>query len=94
MSARITPYRFDPARLEQVLRLTDEQLLPALRQRPGFRHYFGTGDRATGRGYVITIWETAEQADGLREALGAVVAQFQALGLELEAVQTLCSFSY
>ena len=88
MYARISPYRFDPVREEQLQRLTDEQLIPAIRQLPGFRHYFGTIDRATGRGYAITVWETAEHADGLREALSDVIAEFTRAGLELEAAQT------
>jgi hypothetical protein len=85
MYLRIVPFRYDPAREAEVLRLTEEQALPAFRRLPGFRHYFGAGDRAAGRGYTITIWDTAEQAEGLRSALGALVAQFQALGVQFEA---------
>ena len=85
MHIRITPVRFNPAREEEVLRLTTEQLLPALRALPGFQHYFGTADRGTpGRGYVITMWDTAEQAEGLRAALSILVAQMQNIGVGLE----------
>ena len=87
MYARIPPFRFDPAREAEVLRVTEEQALPAFRRLPGFRHSFGTGDRATGRGYSLTLWDTAEQAAGLRGALGDLVAQFQALGVQFEPAE-------
>ena len=85
MYARITPIRADPARAEEAARFFEEQGLPALRRLPGFRHYLGTGDRATGRGYAITLWDTAEQAAGLRDALAALGPRLQALGLQFEA---------
>ena len=85
MYARITHYSVDPSRFEEVRRFTEEQLIPAFRRLPGFRHYFGTGDRATGRGYAVTLWDTADQAQALRSALGELVAQIQALGLQLDA---------
>jgi Antibiotic biosynthesis monooxygenase len=87
MYARITPMRFDPAREVEVLRLAEEQTLPVTRRLPGFRHYFATGDRATGRGYTITVWDTAEQAEAYRSALGDLVAQFQALGVHFEPAE-------
>ena len=88
MYARITPTRVDPAREAEVVRLAEDRLSPALQRLPGFRHYFVTLDRdAPGRGYTITVWDTREQAKGLREALSGVIAEFRALGVELEASQ-------
>ncbi len=88
MYIRVTPLRFDPAREDDIIQLTTEQLIPALRQAPGFRHYFGTADRGTpGRGFVITVWEMAQQAEGLRTVFSGLIGQFQALGLELETSQ-------
>ena len=89
MYVRITPTRItDLAREAEITRLAEEQLIPALRQVPGFQHYFATINRTgTGPSYTITVWETQAQADGLRDALGNVIGQFQALGVELEASQ-------
>src|SRR5262245_45100815 len=89
MHARITPVRFDPARVEEVVRFTEERVIPVARRLPGFRHYLATGDRAAGRGYAITLWDTADQAEAFRSALGELVAQLQALGVQLEAAEVL-----
>jgi hypothetical protein len=86
MYVRVTPVRFDPAREEEIVRLTRERLVPAARLTPGFQHYFGTADRAhPGRGYVITVWDTAEQADRAREVLGGAIGPILALGVDLGA---------
>ena len=85
MYARRTPYRVDPARFEEVHRFTEERLIPAFRRLPGFRHYFVIGDRTTGGGYSLTILDTADQANAVRDALGDLVPQLQALGLQLDA---------
>ena len=88
MYARITPTRVDPAREADAARLAEDRLIPALRQLPGFQHYFVTLDRgAPGRGYTITVWDTREQAEGLRGALSGLIAEFRAIGVELETSQ-------
>jgi hypothetical protein len=72
MHARITPYRYDQAQAEDVERVGWDALLPALRRLPGFRGYTVTIDpRTPDRGYAITLWDTAEQAAGVNEALTA-----------------------
>jgi hypothetical protein len=50
MFIRVTPYSFDPNKEQEVLRISHERLVPALRQLPGFRGYTGASDRTTGRG--------------------------------------------
>jgi quinol monooxygenase YgiN len=90
MYARITPFRFDPAqdKEDETRRLGIEQLVPALQQLPGFRSYSGTLDRNTpGRGYAISLWDTAQQAEGARATIGSLISQFQGLGLEFEPTQ-------
>jgi hypothetical protein len=95
MYARLTPYRVDPARVEEVTRFTQDEVtrftqdevIPAVRRLPGFRQYLSFGDRTTGRGYAITVWDTAEQADGLRSAIDGLLPRLNALGLRLEPAE-------
>ena len=88
MYVRITPFGFDPPREQEVVRFTNDQLIPAFRRAPGFRRYYGATDRATGRGYALTLWDTREQAEALRTVVGGPIMQgIQALGVQLEAAQ-------
>jgi hypothetical protein len=87
MYVRVSPYSFDPAREQEVVRLSQEQLVPALRQLPGFRRYTGGADRTAGRGVAITEWDDLEHAQSLRDAISGLVQQMANLGLHLEAAQ-------
>jgi hypothetical protein len=88
MFVRITVLRFDLAREGDVTRLTNEEIIPAFRKLAGFRHYYGSVDRATGHGYSITLWDTREQAEALRTALGGTIMQrLLALGVQLDPPQ-------
>ncbi len=63
----------DPAKLEDAIRLAEEQILPRARQMQGWKGVISLADRGTGDGMLITLWESeetmnasAEQARGLR----------------------------
>jgi hypothetical protein len=87
MFIRVTPYSFDPTKEQEVLRISHERLVPALRQLPGFRSYTGAGDRATGRGVAITEWDDLEHAQTLRTAISGLVQEMADPGLHLETAQ-------
>jgi hypothetical protein len=75
MYVRVTRGRSDPANEEQLTRMVEEQLIPAVKRLPGFQSYTGGFDRTTGNLIAISVWETAEQA----EAIGGLRGQFQSL---------------
>ena len=84
MYVRIVRARYDTAREADVTRIAQEQLVPAHQRLPGFKSYLGCVDRGAGRILSVTTWETQEQAQGVREALGAVVSQLQATGVDFD----------
>jgi hypothetical protein len=84
MVVRITRGRFDPARIDDVQRVVDEELIPALRRFPGFLDYKGGVNRRTGQVVAITSWDTAEHANFARDAISEMVAALSALGVTLE----------
>jgi hypothetical protein len=48
------------------------------------------GDRTTGRGYGISLWDTREQAEAVRTVLGSQMMQgMQALGVQFETSHVL-----
>ncbi len=87
MYARVTPNRgSDPSQREEVLRLVDENIVPALQQMPGFKGYLALYDENSGTGLAITLWETRDQADslGASSAMRSVLERFEALGMTFE----------
>jgi quinol monooxygenase YgiN len=81
MYVRVTRGRFDPTKYDEVQRLAEEQLLPTIKQRPGFRSYQGGLNRDAGTFVAISGWDTQAQA----QDIGAVRAPFEALGVRFEA---------
>ena len=81
MYVRVTRARFDSSKADEIQRLAQEQLIPAVRQRPGFRSYQGGLNREAGTLVAISMWDTREQAEGLT----SVRAPFEALGVQFDA---------
>jgi heme-degrading monooxygenase HmoA len=72
MFARVTTSQgsTEPDRAEAAQRYAQEQLLPRLRQQPGFRNWYVLLDPQTGKGISITVWDS-EAAMQASEELGA-----------------------
>lgn len=83
MYLRITRGRFDPARYDESLALSQE-LGDAAARLPGFVGYRGGGDRATGAIVAVSTWDSEEHARFGREGLGDVLARLLAAGAQLE----------
>lgn len=87
MYIRVTPLTYDLAKEDKVIQLGDEQLIPLLRQLPGFVSYTTGVDRANGRGVAISVWDNMDHAAGLRTTIGSLVQQFEAIGVHFEPAQ-------
>jgi quinol monooxygenase YgiN len=88
MYLRITRGRGDPSRADEVQALTQE-IIAVVRQQPGFQHYYGGIDRASGQVIAVSTWDTQEQAAASRNAmgLGEIISRLQALGVQLEPAE-------
>jgi hypothetical protein len=62
MYAQVVEGGTTPDRREQLDRLLLDELLPALREEPGFSGALSLVDPVTGNGMVLVFWETEEQA--------------------------------
>jgi hypothetical protein len=83
MFVRVTRGRFPTARYDEILRQTQEQLVPAVKRLPGFRSYRGGVDRAAGLLVAVSLWDTAEQAAGL----AALRSAFDGLGIQFDTTE-------
>jgi len=70
MFIRITRGTYETAREGEIQRTAEEQIVPHLRRLPGFGGCYGGFDRRNGRLASVTLWERADQANGVREAIG------------------------
>jgi heme-degrading monooxygenase HmoA len=61
MHARFATFQGSPDRVEELVRLSREQFVPAFQQMKGFRRIYGLADRASGRIASLSLWES-EQA--------------------------------
>jgi hypothetical protein len=83
---RVSRGTFDPARFEEVERMTRETgkyLIPAIRQLPGLVEYFAAAS-PTGSIVHISIWETdehAQQMSRLREMIVNARTDAEAVGV-------------
>jgi hypothetical protein len=84
MYLRLTRGRFDPARHEAVMPLVPA-VTAALRALPGVQDARVGVDRASGRTFALTSFETLEHAQFSRDRLSSVLAPLQDLGWEPEA---------
>jgi heme-degrading monooxygenase HmoA len=70
MFARVTITQGPPEGVEKVVGYIKEHIIPAARKEPGFRGGNWLGDRKTGRGMVVTLWES-EEAERASQAMAA-----------------------
>ncbi len=88
MFMRVTSGRYDRSRETETIRFTEQQLAPALRHLQGCRGYYAGINRETGRHCSVSLWDSSEQAQILREALGQLMEGIRNVGIDLEATET------
>lgn len=81
MYIRVMRGRFSSANTDEAVRLARDQLVPTLKQRPGFRSYHAGLNRDAGTLISISGWDTREQA----QEGGVARGPFEALGIRFEA---------
>jgi len=62
MYARLTRMHFKIDRIEAVVKLYKDSVIPAAKSQKGFKKDYMFLDRETGKGYTLSIWETKEDA--------------------------------
>ena len=89
MFARVSHVRYPPEHHDAGLRVVSEELLPALRQVPGYRGCCLLSGGRPGTGLAAVLWASEEAADAAAadRAVTAAHVQLSALGLAIEARQ-------
>jgi heme-degrading monooxygenase HmoA len=80
MYARVTHYLVLPGKLEEFIRLIQEENIPQAKRQSGFKNYYILSHKRIGVCVVITLWETeaallaSEEGNILQEQLIKVVS--------------------
>ncbi len=76
MHARVTTVQLQPGAIDQAVEIWRKSVLASAQMQPGFKEVLVLGDRATNKGYAITLWET--EADLEASATGPYLRQTMA----------------
>ena len=70
--ARVNETKWNPERVEEGIKLTEETIIPAYEKHPGFRGYFLLTDPSGDGAVAITMWdseENRESSEGIAKAM-------------------------
>ena len=62
MFARFTIVQVNPDKVDEVIKLYEESVVPAAKSQKGYRGAYLYTDRKTGKGYSISLWDSEEDA--------------------------------
>ena len=79
MYARVTNTQVVDGKIDESISIWKDKLAPQLKQAKGFKGVYVIGDRGTGKGMSITLWETKEDADATLAMQPQSLALFEGL---------------
>ena len=79
MYARVTNTQVVADKIDEAISVWRDKLEPRLKQTKGFKGVYVMGDRGTGKGLSITLWETKEDADATLATQPQSLALFEGL---------------
>jgi heme-degrading monooxygenase HmoA len=79
MYARVISSQLISGKTDDAVSVWSDKVAPAIKQAKGFKGAYLVGDRGTGKGVTITLWETKEDADAMNAALPQTMALFDGL---------------
>jgi heme-degrading monooxygenase HmoA len=68
MYARIITSQLKPGTLDQATSIWRESIVPSLKNTKGFRGGYLNSDPHTGKGMVVTLWETQADASAMNSS--------------------------
>ena len=88
MFARVTVVQGSADKVEQGIESFKNQVLPAVKNEPGYMASFLLGDRQSGKGMGITLWESEDASRKGGEAVASArEATIQAMGGSVPPVE-------
>ncbi len=79
MYARLINSQLLSGKTDDAISIWRDKVAPTIKQAKGFKGAYLVGDRGTGKGVTITLWETKEDADAMNAALPQTLALFDGI---------------
>lgn len=79
MYARLINSQLLSGKTDDAISIWRDKVAPTIKQAKGFKGAYLAGDRGTGKGVTITLWETKEDADAMNAALPQTLALFDGI---------------
>ena len=88
MYARVFSSQAVSGKTDDAISVWRDKVAPGAQQVKGFKGAFLMGDRGTGKGLTITLWETKEDADAMNASLAQNMAFFEGLFTAQPSLET------
>ncbi len=88
MYARVISSQLLSGKTDDAVSIWRDKVAAILKQAKGFKGAYLVGDRGTGKGLTITLWETKEDADAMNAALPQTLALFDGLFAAEPSIET------
>ena len=88
MYARVISSQLVEGKTEDAVSIWRDKVADIIKQSKGFKGAYLVGDRGTGKGLTITLWETREDADAMNAALPQTLALFDGLFAAQPSLET------
>jgi heme-degrading monooxygenase HmoA len=88
MYARVINSQLVSGRTDEAVSIWRDKVAAMIQQAKGFKGAYLVGDRETGKGLTITLWESKEDADAMNAALPQTLALFDGLFAAQPSLET------
>jgi heme-degrading monooxygenase HmoA len=88
MYARVINSQLVPGKTDDAVAVWRDKVAATIKQAKGFKGAYLVGDRETGKGLTITLWESKEDADAMNAALPQTLALFDGMFAAQPSLET------
>ena len=79
MYARVNETQWNPEMVEEGIRLTEETIIPAYQEHPGFRGYFLLTEPGGEGAMAITMWDTEENMESSASIARSMIGELKGI---------------
>jgi quinol monooxygenase YgiN len=79
MYARVNATQWDPEKVDEGIRLTEETIIPAYQEHPGFRGYFLLTEPGGEEAMAITMWDSEENMESSAAIARAMIPKLKGI---------------
>ena len=79
MYARVNATEWNPEKVDDGMRLTEEKIIPSYQQHPGFRGYILLTEPGGEKAMAITMWDSEEQLESSAGIARAMIGELKGI---------------